>query len=415
MNRLVYTVFVRNNMQAEPLNPSPMPGWAPTLSALLLGAGVTWGCYYLGFICKRPRLVAAGPFRQFLESHCPVVKRAFRPTLWCVGGRLQTITRVLLLSKPPTPYRNEVISTSDGGQVSLDWIDNEESQQFPESSTRPTIIFLPGLTGNSQQSYILHFVRQAKRDGYRCVVFNNRGFGGEKLLTHRTFCAANTDDLARVVEHVRSILPKAPLQAVGVSLGGMVLLNYLASCGSGSQLQAALVYSTAWDVFVSTASLEKPLNYFLFNLNLVKNLRNTINKFRDIIGKVLDVDHVMKSRSIREFDERYTSVVFGYRTCDDYYQHASPHSKLSKVKTPVLCLNAADDPFSPGHAIPEKEASSNPNVALLITAHGGHIGFLEGFLPNKQGYMNQVFSQFMGAALEHSKELKAATSNNHCS
>ncbi|KAG8536095.1 hypothetical protein GDO81_027128 [Engystomops pustulosus] len=127
----------------------------------------------------------------------------------------------------------------------------------------------------------------------------------------------------------------------------MMLLNYLASSGPRSQLCAALVYSTPWDVFVSTASLEQPLNYRLFNRALVTTLRNTVHKFREVIGKVFDVEHILESRSIREFDERYTSIVFGYDSCDDYYRDASPHHKLHKIKTPVLCLNAADDPFSP--------------------------------------------------------------------
>ncbi|XP_069584736.1 protein ABHD1 isoform X7 [Ranitomeya imitator] len=386
---------------------SPHFGWTP----LFLTVGVTWLLYYWTQICQRPRLVSSGSLRQFLESHCPIVTEKFCPTFWCHGGRLQTIVRVMLASKPHVSYRNEVISTDDGGQISLDWIDNDESSQFPDSASRPTIILLPGLTGNSQQSYILHLVSQACSDGYRCVVFNNRGFGGEKLLTHRTFCAANTEDLSRVVSHVYSCLPAAPLVAVGVSIGGMLLLNYLAATGQRSQLCAALVFSTPWNVFVSTASLEQPLNYRLFNRSLVITLRDTVNKFRDIIGKVLDVDHILQSRSIREFDERYTSVVFGYGSCDEYYRNASPHDKLQKIKTPVMCLNAADDPFSPSEAFPLDEASSHPYVALLVLNHGGHIGFLEGPFPHHQRYMNRAFSQFVGATLLQHEELKNITGN----
>ncbi len=58
----------------------------------------------------------------------------------------------------------------DGGQISLDWVDNQASATYPESSTRPTVLILPGLTGNSQQSYVLHAIRQATRHGYRSVV-----------------------------------------------------------------------------------------------------------------------------------------------------------------------------------------------------------------------------------------------------
>ncbi|KAM4012438.1 phospholipase ABHD3-like [Anomaloglossus baeobatrachus] len=391
-------------MQEVPPEVPPF-GWTP----LFLGVGVSWLLYYWTQICRRPRLVSSGPLRQFLESHCPVVMEKFCPTFWCHGGRLQTIVGAMLVSKPHVSYRNEVISTEDGGQISLDWIDNEESSHFPDSTSRPTVILLPGITGNSQQSYILHLVSQARSDGYRCVVFNNRGFGGEKLLTHRTFCAANTEDLAWVVNHVHNCLPVAPLVAVGVSMGGMLLLNYLAATGHKSQLCAALVFSTPWNVFVSTSSLEQPLNYRLFNRSLVITLRDTVNKFRDIIGKALDVDYILQSRSIREFDERYTSVVFGYGSCDEYYHDASPHDKLQKIKTPVLCLNAADDPFSPSEALPMDEASSHPYVALLVLAHGGHIGFLEGLFPYHQRYMNRVFSQFVGASVQQYEELKNVT------
>lgn len=66
---------------------------------------------------------------------------------------------------------SELIRTSDGGQISLDWVDNQASVTYPDSSTRPTVLILPGLTGSSRQSYVLHAISQAKRRGYRSVVF----------------------------------------------------------------------------------------------------------------------------------------------------------------------------------------------------------------------------------------------------
>lgn len=119
--------------------------------------------------------------------------------------------------------------------------------------------------------------------------------------------------------------------------------------------------------------------------------------------------------------------MFGYPTNDDYYHDASPVHRLKSVQVPMLCLNAADDVFSPSHgeampcflynpttlffndfyrsvfcfpAIPVEAVKQNPNLALLITCHGGHIGFLEGLWPRQSTYMDRVFKQFAKAVIE---------------
>ena len=55
---------------------------------------------------------------------------------------------------------------------------------------------------------------------------------------------------------------------------------------------------------------------------------------------------------MREFDERFTSPTFGYGSYEEYYSAATLHTKpLHKIRVPMLCLNAADDPFSPLHGM----------------------------------------------------------------
>nr|XP_028693794.1 phospholipase ABHD3 isoform X2 [Macaca mulatta] len=318
--------------------------------SLILGFSVAYACYYLSSIAKKPQLVTGGEsFSRFLQDHCPVVTETYYPTVWCWESRGQTLLRPFITSKPPVQYRNELIKTADGGQISLDWFDNDNSMRYMDASTRPTILLLPGLTGTSKESYILHMIHLSEELGYRCVVFNNRGVAGENLLTPRTYCCANTEDLETVIHHVHSLYPSAPFLAAGVSMGGMLLLNYLGKIGSKTPLMAAATFSVGWNTFACSESLEKPLNWLLFNYYLTTCLQSSVNKHRHMFVKQVDMDHVMKAKSIREFDKRFTSVMFGYRTIDDYYTDASPSRRLTSVGIPVLCLNSVDDVFSPSH------------------------------------------------------------------
>lgn len=66
--------------------------------------------------------------------------------------------------------RSELIKAADGGQISLDWFDNDDSLAHPDPASRPTVLLLPGLTGTSRESYILHMVEQSQDLGYRWVV-----------------------------------------------------------------------------------------------------------------------------------------------------------------------------------------------------------------------------------------------------
>ncbi|XP_044280187.1 phospholipase ABHD3 [Varanus komodoensis] len=385
----------------EGLWASSVAGWS-----LVLCFGAAYTCYYFSSIAKKPQLVTGSEsFGQFLQDHCPVVTETYYPTVWCWEGRVQTLLRPFITSQPYVQYRNELIAAKDGGQISLDWFDNHDSTRYPDSSTRPTILLLPGLTGTSRESYILHMIQQSKALGYRCVVFNYRGMAGENLLTPRTYCAANTEDLETVIHYAYSLYSSAMLMAAGVSMGGMLLLNYLGKIGRETPLKAAAIFSAGWNAFESADSLEKPVNWLLFNYYLTTCLRSSVTRHQKMFDKLVNMNLVMKAKTIREFDKQFTSVMFGYSTIDDYYADASPCHRLKRIGIPVLCLNSLDDVFSPNHAIPVEMAKQNPNVALILTSYGGHIGFLEGLWPRKCTYMDRVFKQFVQAVFEHGSKI----------
>lgn len=59
-------------------------------------------------------------------------------------------------------------------------------------------------------------------------------------------------------------------------------------------------------------------------------------------------------------------------------------------------------------AFPVSIVQGLPNVALLLTAHGGHIAFLQGLFPRGESYMERLFGQFVQAVFEHPRDIRKA-------
>lgn len=357
--------------------------------------------YYLLEVVKRPILaVSHGPFKKYLRKNIPILEMKFWPTFWCFESRAQTVFASIIRSNmlPNIDYRREVLTLKDGGEVALDWLETDCD------SESPLIIILPGLTGESQAEYIKCLVTAANRTGIRTVVFNNRGLGGVELKTPRLYCASNTEDLCEVLAHVKKLNPHVRIGATGISMGGLILGNYLANYSDEAKsiLTAAKIISVPWDVNKGSDSIEQPYLNSMLGRHLAGSLCRTVRQYDILRNEEFDwdMDVVLQSKTIKEFDSHFTSKHFGYKDVHSYYAQATLHNKLHKIKVPLLCLSAADDPFQPLDAIPIKAAEKSSHVAILITARGGHIGFLEGWWPaNKDQYMGRLFSQFFSAAL----------------
>ncbi|XP_034476667.1 phospholipase ABHD3 isoform X1 [Drosophila innubila] len=376
--------------------------------------------YYLIQVVKRPIIACAdGPFKQYLIRKMPTLENKYWPTFWCVESRAQTVLASLLRSKslPRVNYRREILTLKDGGEVALDWMEEGCDERAP------CVLILPGLTGESQAEYIKCLVLAAQQAGMRVVVFNNRGLGGIELKTPRLYCAANCEDLCEVVKHVRRSLPAhCKLGATGISMGGLILGNYLARKSDEARinLSAAKIISVPWDVHKGSDSIEKPVINNLLGRHLAgslcRTLRNHLDIYRDVYQySDIDIQRILRCKTIKEFDELFTAKQFGYAHVNDYYTDATLHNKLDQISVPLLCLSAADDPFQPLDAIPIKAANQCTHVAIIITARGGHIGFLEGWWPStKDQYMCRLFTEYFTKALiDEDGEFERASNKMH--
>lgn len=228
------------------------------------------------------------------------------------------------------------------------------------------------------------------------------------------YCASNYDDLSEVVRHVRRLHPHVKLGATGISAGGMILGNYLArhAAEARSLLTASQIISSPFDLKKGVLSIERPyVNTWLGNM-LATGLCDVLRKCQLFDNEMAadgeyDMAKIMRSKTIKEFDSHFTAQNFGFANVDDYYTLASLHDKLHQVQVPLLCLFAADDPFQPFDAIPMVAASQTTHVAVVVTARGGHIGFLEGAWPRADNqYIGRLFGEYFEGAM-HSAEFES--------
>ncbi|VDK50534.1 unnamed protein product [Anisakis simplex] len=352
-------------------------------------------------MANKPRVYAAPSSRieRALADCVPCVNEVYHPIWWCPFGFLQTAVCQLMRSRPTLPFEREIVSFEDGGITAIDWMNVDGVQDHT-----PIVVFLPGICGSTHDcAYILRAVVECRKLGYRSVVINPRGLGGVQLKTSRTYNAAWTSDLRHVLKLISNRYVKAPKIACGFSMGGMILWNYLAECTSAkaAQLNGAICISSPFDPVEASRSIERFFPRIFFNSVLANHLRGIVSPYKDLFESRCNWDEVMMSKTVRDFDKAFTVPVFGYKDCNEYYHQAALYWKVHQIPVPTVCLNAADDCFSPVDSIPFADVVRSENVAVVVTEHGGHTAFMRASNPEEPGLAEELIRQYTSAIFNH--------------
>jgi abhydrolase domain-containing protein 1/3 len=158
------------------------------------------------------------------------------PTFWLSSPHLQTAFLTLFGKSPPFSYKRILYQATDGGTIALDWLMHSDvvegisqvvNASNPGTDRTPIAIIVPGLTSDSSAAYIKHIAFRLAKEGWNVVVQNHRGLGGISLTSDCVYTAGWTEDLRKVIAHIHSQFPEAPLFAVGTSIGANVLVYRL--------------------------------------------------------------------------------------------------------------------------------------------------------------------------------------------
>ncbi|HEX9811968.1 MAG TPA: hydrolase [Burkholderiales bacterium] len=314
----------------------------------------------------------------------------FEAAWWCRNPHIQTIFPNRLRPRPRLRLRRERIELPDGDFIDIDWSLNNDG---------PIVLLLHGLQGSSRSHYARGLGRSFERAGWRVAVMHFRGCSGEPNRLVRGYHSGDTGDVAHVARRLQQRHPRAPLAAVGVSLGGNVLLKWLGETGAANPLTAAVAVSVPFLLNRAADRLDTGFAR-LYQWDLLLALCRGLKAKRRRVSVPLAIEHLSMLKTIRDFDNHVTAPLHGFRDATHYYAESSSRQYLRDIRVPTLMIQARDDPFMTPDVIPEPHELS-ACTRLEVYPHGGHVGFVGGRWPwRPRYYLEERVPEFLRAHLE---------------
>ncbi|WGL58764.1 hydrolase [Pigmentibacter sp. JX0631] len=297
----------------------------------------------------------------------------FKAAWWLKNRHLQTLYPVVFSARKKIILKRERIQLDDGDFLSLDWSQNYDPK-------RPIILFLHGLEGSSQSPYIQRMMKIAMNKNYNAVCLNFRGCDGETNVKLKSYHAGEIGDLNSVVKKLISeVTAEQKIYLVGFSLGANVLLKWLAESELSGFIAKAIAVSVPFELAGSADALGKGFSR-AYEWWLLKCLKQSLERKKSIFLQHNFTYNEKNIKSFWEFDNLITAKINGFKDVFDYYEKSSSRQFIKKIKVNTLIVHAKDDPFLMQENIP-KVNEINDSVKLEITKNGGHLGFVEGFIP----------------------------------
>lgn len=242
-------------------------------------------------------------------------------------------------------------------------------------------------------------MRLAALRGWNALALNFRSCSGERNLKLASYSAGDYRDVKLSLAKLDEEGLHGPRFVVGFSLGGNVLLKWLAD-ESPPTVAAAAAVSVPFDLAACSARIDAPgffsRLYRQWFLGTMK--KKALEKARLFPGQ-LDAERIRRARGITEFDDAVTAKVFGFASAGDYYARNSSGPLLGRIKVPTLIITAEDDALAPAAFLPTA-ARENPALNVVVTERGGHVGFVENSVRQPQYWAeHQVLTFFAQVAM----------------
>ncbi len=314
----------------------------------------------------------------------------YRAPAWLPGGHAQTIYPYFL-PRPVVACRRERVPSPDGDVWDFDWVDASAG-----NDDAPLVVLFHGLEGGSGSHYARTLMACCRALGWRGVIPHFRGCGGALNHRPRAYHSGDHEEVGAMLDAIRARAPyAAATYAVGVSLGGSALLNWLGRAGAAATatLARAAAVSAPLDLVAAGTALDRGANR-IYARHFLATLKPKSQAMAARHPGLLDPVRLARIRSMFDFDDVVTAPLHGFSGALDYWRRASAKPWLHAIAVPTLVLNARNDPFVPGPSLPAPQETGKA-VRLEQPADGGHVGFLRGPFPGRLDWLARRLVEFL--------------------
>src|SRR5438067_1694036 len=204
-------------------------------------------------------------------------------------GHLQTVMAALF--RPPSvSFTRERWDTPDGDFIDVDFAGDAQSQRV--------MVLFHGLEGCSDSHYARLLSRAFPAAGWRVAIPHWRGCSGEPNRKPRAYHSGDTAEVEWILRKF-----SAPVDAIGISLGGNALLKWLGERGADAAalVRRAAAVSAPLDLAAAGHALDRGLNRLLYTRMFLSTLKPKSLAQLERFPELFDA---AKLRGARTFDSR---------------------------------------------------------------------------------------------------------------
>lgn len=319
-----------------------------------------------------------------------IINSSFKPAWWLTNAHAQTVYATLTRRIKAPIDSVERFELPDGDFIDLAWAVNGLSLDAP------LVIFLHGLGGGVDSTYVAGQLRAYNRCGWRGVLMHFRGASKEPNRMARAYHSGDTADLNCLINMLSDREPNTKKALVGVSMGGNVALKWLGENPSQTAVHAAVAISVPYQLGRVADRVNQGFSRF-YQAHLLQRLREVLLRKLDKYGESLPLSRrdIESARCFWTFDEKITAPLNGFSHVHAYYREASSRQFIANITIPTLLIHSLDDPFMTPAVVPHADELS-AQVTLELSARGGHVGFIAGSVPGKPIYwLDQRVPEFL--------------------